>query len=313
MLWILCYGNQTYGGNPTTSNGINAFAKFAKAAALNYKSASPPSRYEVWNEPENWYLPASTFVALSTAAANAIHSVDPNILVVTGGTVQQTYYSAALSQSNPAYTAVGLHDYTTAIPESISQNLAKYSTYGKTPVWDTESGYSTVGYFSSTIYGGGHSDSARNRQAILDTRRVLSEWALGVPVITLYDLVDDGNDPTAQVQNYGMLDSNLVPKPVYYAIKNLTGAAGSTGQARLLTGLPADLHAIAMRTDSSGSPFASGSCVVVWDEVEGSSHTITFSGHQLVKATNLYGATVAPAGATSVPVSEVGGPIYLYF
>ena len=313
MLWILDYGNTNYGGYPSSSAAITAFAKFAKAAAQNFNSAVPPCRYEIWNEPENWYLSVSNFIALSQAAANAIHSVNPNTRVVTGGTLNQSYYSTALKTSSPAYAAVGMHLYTTQNPESLGQLVSSFANYGSTPVWDTESGYATIGFFDPTLYGSGTDPRARKRQAVLDVRRVLSEWALGLPLITIYDLSDDGPDTTRQINDYGLLDYSLNPKPAYYAIQTLTQTAGSTGQARLLLGLPADLHAIAIRTDANGQPFAPGSAVVVWDEVPGASHTITFSGHTLVKATDMLGNVIAQPGATSVPVSEVGGPIYLFF
>ncbi|MBN2344594.1 MAG: hypothetical protein JXX29_03620 [Deltaproteobacteria bacterium] len=120
----------------------------------------------------------------------------------------------------------GVHAYGSTPPERIVGNVLTLREmllpYFDTPppVINTEWGFSAYGLGTD-----GHSDDARHRQAVLGTRALLSAWVTGMPVTTWYDMKDDCDDPNDNECNFGLLDVNNSPKPIYHAFATLRDAA----------------------------------------------------------------------------------------
>ena len=129
--WLIIYGNTLY-GNTCSPEGITAFANFAKAGvAESIAQGFPGTRYEIWNEPENFgwtgllynapnanILTSTQVAQINNATVTAIHAADPKALVCTsafGSLNTQVYWGKpAFDQglgSKGEFDAVGLHTY----------------------------------------------------------------------------------------------------------------------------------------------------------------------------------------------------------
>ena len=83
VLYILDYGNNLYGSDPTSAAWRPAFANFAAAAAGHYRGGS--SIWEVWNEPDGstgLNSDANTYMAIAEKTIPAMRAADPNCTIV---------------------------------------------------------------------------------------------------------------------------------------------------------------------------------------------------------------------------------------
>jgi hypothetical protein len=319
VLWILDYGHPDHGGSvPRTPEDIAAFGRFAEAAATHFKGRNV--RYEVWNEPNTaqFWAPspnAAEYATLLREAVAAIRRADPAAKVSSGGIsrIDEAFLSRAIDPSLAAgLTAIGIHPYPKAGPESIAPELAILRDWAarafgdRIEIWDTEWGYSSADA-PKEAPSNGHSDAGRRRQASLAIREVLTVWAVGLPLAVWYDLRDDGPDTANPEHNYGLLDSSGNEKPAMAAMRTLMSVASSRKYAGMVQETPAGIHAI--RLDGSADTM-----LIVWTDQPSGRRTIEFTKQDLNSATDLMGKAVKSkdkSGQARVEIDAAAGPIYL--
>lgn len=260
VIWILDYGHPDHGGEyrPVSAQDKEAYVAYARAVAERYRGRRAVLAYEIWNEPNHfgWPHAAEEFATLAKQAAQAIKSVDPGATVVSGGLswVDRAYlYRMASTGALSAFGAIGIHPYRqTARPESLASDIRPLADIlgaaGVTaPVWATEWGQSAV---IGGPYGDPHGAAARERQALLLLRQVLTQVGLGLPVATVYVLNDTGKDPKNAEHHYGLLDTAGQDKPSMQAMRALNDIRRGRVFCGPLRGVPPGLHAL--RWQSSG-------------------------------------------------------------
>ncbi|HEY1947847.1 MAG TPA: cellulase family glycosylhydrolase [Bryobacteraceae bacterium] len=303
VLWMLAYGHSAHGGpSPQSMEDIAAYARYAAAAVSHFHGRNV--RFEIWNEPNNKrFLPnPSVYPGLLRAALDAIRGQDPDAAISTGGTSGIDFpFLAPLLHSGAAQkaSAIAIHPYRDAGPEtlpadlSLLRNLVQHTAAPDIPVWDTEWGYSSYGRDSSV---------AQKRQAVLTARQALTVWALGLPVAVLYDLSDDGADPSNREQNFGLLHQDNRDKPAMKSIRALTTIAQGRTCVGLVRGVPYGVHAL--RLDGKDDiVFA------VWNDAPGVHPRIQLAPGELLSVSNVFGEPVARQN--EMVLEETMGPLYL--
>ncbi len=320
VLWILDYGHPNHGGGtPRTPSDIEAFARFAGAAAAHFKGHTVC--YEIWNEPDTiqFWPPspdASEYASLLREAVKAIRSADPLAKVSSGGVsrIDQEFLSQALDSGMAAgLTAIGIHPYPKAGPESIAPELAALRdlvrrTVGEhLEIWDTEWGYSSTDVLSNA-HSNGHLSAARSLQAALAVRELLAVLALGLPLAVWYDLSDDGPDATNAEQNFGLLDSEGNEKPAMRALRVLLDATRGRRYTGMIQEVPENIHA--MRFDG-----LTDSLLIVWTDQPRGRRMIEYGTRGLISSTTFMGDALKSkdrqSGQSHVEIDAATGPIYL--
>ncbi len=319
VLWILDYGHPDHGGKaPRSQEDIAAYARYAAAVVAHFRGHN--ARFEVWNEPNlKQFLPnPAVYPEILRAALDAIRREDPNAIVSTGGVSQFDFpFLEGMLRSGSARraSAIAVHPYRQSGPETVQadsmrlRGLIRRETGHDMPVWDTEWGYSSHGYFPKNFAGDGHSDAARTRQGVLAARELLTVWALGLPVAVWYDLRDDGPDPRNTEHNFGLLQQDNSDKPAMRAVRALTTVAREHTYAGLVRNCPRGVHA--MRLDG-----AEEVVFVAWNDQPGATPALRVPRSEWISATDLFGAPLpGPDGASdkvAFSLAETAGPIYLH-
>ncbi|HLN57313.1 MAG TPA: hypothetical protein VK416_02070 [Thermoanaerobaculia bacterium] len=309
---ILDYGNRLYPptGDPAfVSTTVPAFGAYAKAAAAHF--AGKGVTFEIWNEAnlEHFWMSApnaSDYAALANAAIAAMHAGDPSAKVSTTGV---SGYDFAFVRGYLAdggadgADAIGVHPYRLSGGETITDDtLLLRSIAGALPgapaVWDTEWGY------SSTSFGGdGHAPTARAMQATFVVREILSAWAVGFPLAVVYDLRDDGTDPTNAEHNYGLIANDYTDKPAAVSVR----ALGDVAKGRVFKGLldlePTSLYA--MRLDGPRDVV-----VALWSGMPHGRVPVTLVNAK--SATSMLGTSI-DISSGSIVVKNEDGPTYVTF
>lgn len=320
-LFILDYGHPDHGvGAPVTEEQRNAFVEYAKQAT-RFAAGRNVVGFEVWNEPDStkyWVNgDPQTYAQLLNAARTAIKSIDPTRLVTNGGPSWFDFnyiLSLANTGSLAQVDAFAIHGYRgkSNSPEGFAPDLRRLQHLLQSkglnqPVWTTEWGTSSAG-LNTTAYGTGHDARARNWQARVVLRKVLTQLALNVPFINLYELVDSGTAATDEEDNYGLLTSTLSAKPAYTAIKQLTTLIKGKTYNGLLSETPSTVHG--MKWTGGGA-----SVYAVWTDSDAVSARLTVpSNAQLVSwdGTVLSGNMVSSSTKQITLTTEVG-PVYVVF
>jgi hypothetical protein len=318
VLWILDYGHSDYGGGaPITDAARTGFANFARAAAQNFKGKNVVG-FEIWNEPNvSYFWPNPDPVAyakLFNAAASAIRGADPTVKIVSGGTAGiDVNYSLVMAENlDPSLIdAFGVHPYNKPAPELFAAGYAPLKNVlvsrGITkPIWSTEWGYSSYGDFDSAKYGNGASTSARDRQAVLVLRRVLTDLAMNTPFLNIYGLTDYGTDPVNRENNFGLLTKDASDKPAILALRSLYSAQSGRSFKGYLPAVPPGLHAL--RWDSS-----TDSVFAIWSDNPGQTVNVTLPAGTLSARwwNGIPAATFNTAGGTALSLGEANGPLFV--
>jgi hypothetical protein len=95
---------------------------------------------------------------------------------------------------------------------------ARYN--GPRQIWLTEQGWPTFLQTKPSQYAG-FSEGAQARYLL---RRLAESLGLGVTASFIYDLRDDGQNPSYNEHHYGLLDYQSNPKPSYIAVQHFTAA-----------------------------------------------------------------------------------------
>ncbi len=309
---ILDYGNRLYpptGDAAFVSTTVPAFAAYAKAAAAHF--AGKGVTFEIWNEAnlEHFWMSApsaSDYAALANAAIVAVHAGGPSVKVSTTGV---SGYDFAFVRGYLAgggadgADAIGVHPYRITGGETITDDtLLLRSIAGALPgapaVWDTEWGY------TSTSFGGdGHAPTARATQATFVMREILSAWAVGFPLAVVYDLRDDGTDPTNAEHNYGLIANDDTDKPAAVSVRTLSNIAKGHVFTGFLDLEPTSLYA--MRLDGLRDVV-----VALWSGVPQGQVPVTLVNAK--SATSMLGASIDTSSG-SIVVKNEDGPTYVTF
>lgn len=318
ILWILDYGHPDHGGaTPRTDADRTAYAAYAKAAALKYKT-SKVTGYEIWNEPNlpaYWPNPnAAAYAQLFGQAQYAIRTADPSANVVTGGISADDYsylYKLIASRQVFGATAIGVHGYRKTAPETFGADLQPLLKVLRTGgmgsgVWDTEWGYSAYGDIDAKVYGTAADPRALRRQGVLVLRKVLTNIALNVPVSVLYNMLDSGTNATDREQNFGLLKADGSDKPAILGLRQLYAAQTNRILKGVLPEVPPNLHVL--RWDGNVDQ-----AFTIWTDRDGGSYTVTLPAK--TSSVKLWdGTTVTPTvvgGQKQITVTEASGPVFV--
>jgi len=233
-LFILDYVNQFYDSaqSPHSDEAIEAFARFAAAAAVHYRRRG--ILWEMYNEPNiGFWRPkpnVNDYVRLATAVGKAIRKAAPESLYVGPATsgVDLAFLEACFKAGLLEYwDAVTVHPYRQSPPETVVADygrlrdlIRRYAPKGKKiPIISGEWGYSAV-------WGGMDAD----KQGKFLPRQWLINMACDVPLSIWYDWHDDGPDPKEPEHHFGTVlypyraDATPVyePKPAYLAAQTLS-------------------------------------------------------------------------------------------
>lgn len=223
------------------TTNVNAFASFAAAAALRYKSLQPI--WEIYNEPNlsgNWISTktkqqqAIDFTNLVKKTVMAMRAAAPNLTIIApalaldpvSGDPDYQYLEYCLQNGILDYIdGISIHPYSTVGPEIASLNyyaqtqslINNYSGIRFVPVIEGETGYS---YAPSWIYV---TDLTVHADFI--ERQFLLNFSLSLPInnyFNLFDYTDVGNyDANDQEWNFGLCDNNKIAKPAYTRVKTM--------------------------------------------------------------------------------------------
>ena len=232
-VWVVSYGNTHYddGLPPHTQAGLQAFARFAGAAAAHFRNRGV--LWEIWNEPNepNFWQPqpnADQYAALVKAAAPAIRAADPKAPILAGAISQFALpYIETFLRHHPlgGVTAFSIHPYRDGQPESVISDygavralIGRYSPEGPNPAHPnpmpivcSEWGYTTA--VDQT------SEADQGRYIV---RMYLVNLLCGVNLTIFYDWTDDGPNPGDNESRFGIVRQDLAPKPAYTAIAAFT-------------------------------------------------------------------------------------------
>jgi hypothetical protein len=313
VLWILDYGHPEHGGAaPQSEADVAAYARYAAEAVAHFRGHQ--ACFEIWNEPNDTHFLAhpALYPTLLQAALAAIRRQDPEAAVSTGGTSGFDFsFLTSLLQSGAAQqaSALAVHPYREAGPETLSADLGRLRRLsqrmvGSTmPVWDTEWGYSSDDHVSQNAAEGGHSQAARQRQAVLAVRQALTGWVLGLPLMVWYDLRDDGANSRDREHNFGLLEGDNREKPAMTALRVLTSVTRDHRYAGLIRDVPPGVHAV--RFDG-----AEEMMFVVWNEDPDRHPHLRVVPDQVQSMTDLGGEPVAVERG-GIALEETRGPVYV--
>ena len=262
VIYILDYGNPIYKGAspPFTDESRAAFAAYAKAGAAHFKGRGVI--WEIFNEPNGewfWKNPrAEDYVKLAKVTYTAIKEADPDCTVIGPATCGRAYYylEAAFKYGLLEYVdAVSVHPYGCKPPEEanyfynwLRRKISQYAPQGKKlPIISGEWGYPSL---PCSSFGDG---VTIEQQAEFLPRMFLINTMNGLPISIWYDWRNDGTgqNPGDREHNFGTLYFDYTEKPVYVAMKTLTGElSGYSFVRRISLGNIYD-YAILLRKGSS--------------------------------------------------------------
>lgn len=300
-LFILNYGHPDHGDQPATSQQRAAFSAYARAAT-RFAQGRNVVAFEIWNEPDNSKYWAggdvNSYAQLLTEARQAIKAEDPSRKVINGGiSWVDLPYIMNLAQTGAlaGLDAFAIHPYRgSQAPETLATDVIRTRdvlTANGLPatIWNTEWGHSSYGSLNTQTHGDGFDIRARHWQAVMVLRSLLTQVAMNLPMITIYELYDTGTNATSSEANFGLLTATLEPKPAYNAVKRLHNFTRAGQYKGLLADTPPNLHA--MKWDVSGR-----ARYVVWADTNRKSYRLAVPR----------GASVTLWDGTAVSTQEKG-------
>jgi polysaccharide biosynthesis protein PslG len=242
MLWSTPgWANGNQGPNVPPTN-VATYAAVAHALAAHFRGRM--QAWEVWNEPDSptfFTGTAANYVALLRAAYPAIKHGDPNAVVVTGGPtydsvewVTQIYAAGA----HGFFNVLATHAY--QAPSDAGPKVDDGSKYeiariagvrklmvqhgdGHLKIWFTEFGWSTSANNAATALWYRGVSEQKQAQYLVRMLNLVRDHYPYVSRVFWYDERDrTGSDPWND--HFGLLHTNLSPKPAYSALRNWTRA-----------------------------------------------------------------------------------------
>jgi hypothetical protein len=246
-LLILAYGNRLYGGDkPTTPAAIAAFSRYASYVVHHFRGRV--RYFDLWNE---WNTGtgrttpggADAYVALARRVYPAVKAANPAAELLSGGITSSALKDGWIEQFVAAgglrfVDALSIHPYnyqdgSAAIPEAAIARLDRVHTLAGAagrplPVFVTEIGYPSFGG-----RGGVSQATAADYLARFMLLASTRPWIAGV---WWYTLRDHGNDARNKEHHFGVLDTELDPKPAAAAIRSVTSLLREVGRFRAAAG-----------------------------------------------------------------------------
>ena len=225
------------------------YARALQWAAARY--AGKVDAWEIWNEPNMTYsmtgADPSQYAALLRAAYPAAHAGDPSTQVVFGGPSEndvpwiQRAYAAGIHGS---FDVMATHPYmgpSDAPPEtpddgsiyklthvSAVHDLMAANGDGGKPIWFTEFGWSSHANTSSMANWELGVTPQEQGDYLVRTLQLIKQQYPYVTNAFWYEAADQHTGTTANIDNYGLLDSSLAPKPAYSAVAGYLASSSST-------------------------------------------------------------------------------------
>jgi hypothetical protein len=212
---------------------IYPFVDYAVATVHRYKDKV--HYWEIWNEENQsgFWKPqpnAAQYTQVLMATYRAIKAEDPTATVVLGGlsTGPDSTFLKGIKDAGgwDYFDVLAIHSYVTGKPDGsayerwITDAKNIVASYGSKPIWITEYGWSS--------YSGG--TTTANQSAYL-MRSYEIAAAAGVAGNFWFEFVNRGANTSDVYQNWGILNSDLSPKPAYSGF-------GCEAQAIYAGGLP---------------------------------------------------------------------------
>jgi hypothetical protein len=293
-LLILGYGNEFYDkkGYPTSEETLEAYARYCEFVVNYFKGRV--HRYEIWNEWDHGCgMPKEAgkgspegYVNLIKRVYPRLKAIDPELTILgagiadPGGDKGTLWLESACSAGLLDYLdGVSFHPYCFSYPparripeveflrrcQSVDQTVQRFSRRPM-PLYITE-----IGWPNQT----GKAGSSLEESALYLKRGFLLASAMpNVRGIWWYDLIDDGADPAEREHNFGLLKTDLSPKPAYATLKDIAGFLGTfhfVAAERLSGGI----HVLKYKDSSNRWAVAS------WCERAGEQARIALSGPDL--------------------------------
>jgi GH35 family endo-1,4-beta-xylanase len=214
---ISVYGLLSYWSSwtePYTEEGIEDFCRWARQVVLRYKDRV--HHWEVYNEPNIffWQGPKELYPLLLKRCYETIREADPTakVLGISTAGIDQAFIKQCLEAGAP-FDILTIHPYRTALSDrGFMKELKETSRLvNGRPVWITEMGWSTQ-----------MGATTEREQAVLLARCYLAATASGAcDNVSWYNFRNDGNDPRYNEHNFGVIRSDLTPKPGYRALATI--------------------------------------------------------------------------------------------
>ena len=197
--------------------------------------------YEIWNEPNiDLYFqsgnPAADYARIVRATYPAAKAADPSVTVIAGSLsespldfAEQLFsygigghfdafsvhpYSGGASPLDPQPDAWIRSSYARGVP-AMRELLLRHGE--DKPIWLTEFGWSTSTIRNSETWANGVDEQTQ----ALYTEQALTkagEWPY-VPVVIIYELQDQWDNPNDRNSNFGLLRYDGTPKPAFEAFR----------------------------------------------------------------------------------------------
>jgi glycosyl hydrolase family 42 (putative beta-galactosidase)/putative glycosyl hydrolase len=196
---------------PYTEQGIDDFCKWARAVVRHYKGKI--KHWEIYNEPNIffWSGPRELYPTLVKKCYMAIKEEDPEaqVLAISTAGIDRKFIQLCLDADSP-FDILTIHPYRSLLSERafMEELVSTAKLVDNRPVWITEMGWSTQ-------IGG----TDERTQAQLLARSYLSSVASGAcQNVSWYNFRCDGNDLFYNEHNFGVLRTDLSPKPGYRSL-----------------------------------------------------------------------------------------------
>ncbi|GAA2822125.1 glycosyl hydrolase [Kribbella solani] len=321
-LLIADYGNCLYDcpdqlfNAPYTDAGRAAFANYADALATQYPQVH---NLAVWNEWDvNAAGPANktpdSYLALLKATYTKVKANHPDVTIVGGGdtdVTQQAWFQVFCQLGGLKYLdVVSIHPYNYlhapeglgAAIDQVRATIRQYNGGVDKPIWITEAGWFT---------GTAQASVDEATQAMYLARAQLNVPGHDVDRFYMYDFKNDGVDPAAQEDNFGLVHHEAdalgayTPKPAYVAYA--TAARQLRGATFLGKEYPGNGLIDQVYAANDGTPFRA-----IW-AASGANSTVTVKATGPVQVTSLYGLsyTMSPDANGQVSVTVGVWPTYI--
>ncbi|MGW7682253.1 glycosyl hydrolase [Kribbella sp. NPDC054772] len=302
---------------PTTDAGRTGFANYADKVATQYPQIK---NMAVWNE---WdingegaaYQTPEAYVALLQATYTKLKANHPGLTVVGGSdtdVTQQAWFQQFCQLGGLKYLdVVSVHPYNFLhAPESLGTfidqvraTIRQYNGGVDKPIWITEAGWYTGSGSAAPV--------TEPTQAMYMARAMLNVPGHDVDRFYMYDFKNDGIDPAAQENNFGLIHhetdalGKYTPKPSYVAYA--TAARQLRGATFLGKEFPGNGLIDQVYAANDGTPFRA-----IW-AASGSNTTVTVNATGPVQVTSLYGlsSTFTPDANGQISVTVGVWPTYI--
>jgi len=207
---LLCYWSGWAEQN--TQKGIDQYCSWVRQVVRRYKGRI--QHWEIWNEPNIffWTGPRELYADLLTQAYETIKKEDPNAVVIGCSTsgIDKKFIELTL-ENGGKFDALSIHPYRGVLqdPAYMEELREVRRLVGDRPIWITE-----IGYPSQLLTG----YSERRQASLLARTYILSLASRAVDYIAWYNFRNDGNERFEAEQNFGVVRSDLRPKPAYRAL-----------------------------------------------------------------------------------------------